>query len=564
MSIIFKPTGSLDVSTDPSVLAQEGDGRTIISGEMQRCKNLRLNENGVAKTRRGTYRYPTQMDPVPNTLIELSGYRFSLGKTIFEDETALETGLSSAEWSAAKYNSYNSTTENIFALNGTDSKRIEHNNVHAWGIEAPSEAPTIVAGASSGLTGDYNAKYTYCRKEGSTVICESDPSPAASAAVTLADESLSVTWDASADAQVTHVRVYRTLTSGSLYYHDQDIAIGTVTVDTDTADASLGDEVETDHDQPPAGTFLIGPNYNGTLFILKDNLVYFSSPKQPEYWPTTYYIEVSTPNRPLQSACFWNSQLYVADKHEIYLITGTGALTFFPVSQSAITGAPSRQGMYPVAGRGIFHVGSDGVYLFNSAKDMKLTAGRYDAIFNGQSVGSMPAVDTVEGSWIIERRDHIFFGYRAAGNVYPRHVIVMDLETSKTSYYDWGIEIPYIAFDEENSRLIALDSNGYVWQLESNTHKTDNGEDISWDIMSKDFTLSTRAHFPRWNKYDVDASNAVGVTGELYLDGVSHQSHTITGDRITKRRLVETGNGERCALRVSGSGTVSIYQVESE
>jgi hypothetical protein len=109
-----------------------------------------------------------------------------------------------------------------------------------------------------------------------------------------------------------------------------------------------------------------------------------------------------------------------------------------------------------------------------------------------------------------------------------------------------------------------VDENGYSWVVEDQTATDDDGTAITWEIRSKDFTLQTRRHFPRWMKYDVDASGADSATGALYLDGVSHQTHTLSSDRDTKRRLVTTGNGKRCSLAISGSGAVEIYAMESE
>ena len=63
-------------------------------------------------------------------------------------------------------------------------------------------------------------------------------------------------------------------------------------------DAALGPELEIDHDRPPLGSFVFGPAYDGTTFIIKDNLLYYSKPKQPEYFPALYYVEVSTPQLP--------------------------------------------------------------------------------------------------------------------------------------------------------------------------------------------------------------------------------------------------------------------------
>lgn len=551
--MIFKPTGTLNVTSDPAII---GDG------DMQRCKNLRLDKNGIALTRDGKTALNSTAITMPEKIVEQSGNRYALGANIYKNESSIASGLGgSAPWDAILYNPYNSTTESIYASNTTYQKRIENTTVYKWGIAAPTVAPTIAVGAGAGLTGDYNAKYSYCRKEGSVVVSESNLSDAAAAAVTLANQSLSVSWTASGDSQVTHVRVYRTLAGGSIYYHDQDVAIGTTTVDTTTADASLGTLAHSDHDEPPAGNILLGPNFNGICFMLKDNRVYHCLSKQPDYWPASYYVEAGSRQRPLKSGCFYNNQLYVASETNLYQIAGSGSQTFFPIPQTgAEGGALSRYGMLTVAKYGIFHVLSDGIYLFNASGDTKITHSQLDTIFRGGDAGPMPAVDDLSNCWLRSFQNKLYFGYAADDNIYPRHVIVYGLSDKKMSYYDWGIEIPITGIDATNKRLMGSDTAGYIWHLENGAMDTG----CAWDIQSREYTLSTRAHFPRWVKYDVNASEASSATGELWLDGSIHQSHTLSEDRSTRRRLVETGNGASCSIRISGSGPVSIYAVESE
>jgi len=566
MGIFWKPYGNLDVSTDPSQLPQSVDssGNSIESGALTRCKNLRLNQEGVAKTRDGSTKLnETAMAVAIGHIVEQGGNRYSMGTIIYRDEVSIGTGYASAAWSSIRYNAFNSTQQNIFALNGSDRIRVYGSTVYQWGITAPAAAPVAAIGTATGLTGAYSAKISYCRKEGSTVVSESNLSPASNT-VNLTDDKLSVTWTDPTDSQITHIRLYRTLAGGLVYFFDQDIAIGVGTIASSTADSALGSLGPTDHDRPPAGTAVIGPNYDGACFILKSNLVHFCAAKQPEYWPPTYYVEAGSIDFPLQAGCFWNGQLYVASKHEIYQIAGTGPQTYFPIAQSALTGARGRYCMLPVKGYGVVHVGLDGLYLFNTASDIKLTQGQFDKIFQGETAGAMPGVGSLDDAWLIQYQNLLYFGYAAATNTYPRHVIVMDLTNKKAVYYDWGQEIPAMCVDHTNERLLGVDSAGYVRYLENPNVTTDDGTAIDWDIQSKDFTLSTRAHFPRWNKYDVDASAATSAQGALMLDDAALHTHILTGTRSTRRRLVETGNGQRCAIRLYGSGLVSIYAVESE
>jgi hypothetical protein len=570
MSIIFKPNGSLNVSSDPSALEQTVDVKgNVGSGEAQQCKNLRFDQDGVARTRFGRSQIGGTVPGFPNFLTEQNGDIYAFGQSISKNATAIGTLFSAGQWSGVQYNAFNSVTKSIFALNGSDRKRVSGSSVYEWGIDAPTIAPDAAVDTGPGLTGNYYFKCTYARYEGTALVAESNPSPI-SAIVSPVDQSITVTLsaallaEAALDSQITHVRLYRTLNNGLIFYYDFAIELPTATGNTTTADSGLGAQVAEDHDRPPAGTFVLGPHYNGILLILKDNRLYFSKTQQPEYVPADNYIEVSPLQKPLISACVWNSQLYVATNHEIYLITGTGSLTFFPIAQAAVTGTRSPQGLYPISGLGIFHIANDGIYLYNTSMDKKVSYARFNRIFQGESVGPVPSVATVERAWIIEYHNKLYFGYRADGDTYPQRAIVYDLETSKVTYYEWGIDIVWVAKDETNDRLLGVTSIGEVWRLENEHNAKDGYSDISWEIMSKDFTSATRPYFPKWLKYDVDVTDTATATGELIMDGVSVKSHAITGSRVVRRRLLPAVNGQRVAMKVSGTGPAAVYTVELE
>ena len=334
------------------------------------------------------------------------------------------------------------------------------------------------------------------------------------------------------------------------------------------ADAILGPEVATDHDRPPLGSFVFGPTFDGTCFIIKDNLLYYCKPKQPEYWPALYYIEVGPPQFPLQTGLVHNGQVYVFSKVAIWRVAGTGDGRFLPYRLDSKTGAQSIKGAVSIAGEGIYHTGQDGIYLFSGQTDRKLTEATLEPIFRGDAVNGMPAISDISTSWIHRFGNYLYFGYQSTGTNYPSNVLKLNLDSGSVEWYVFNdgsdVEIRTVATDDQNKRLLAGDNSGYVRVIDNPSYTDDSGTDISWAVQSKDFTLPTRAHFPRWVKYDIDASGATSVTGELILDGTSHQSHTVTGDRTTKRRLVATGNGQRAAVKISGSGTATIYTAEFE
>lgn len=627
MSIIFSPNGSLDVSKDPSDLPESSDGVNIISGAMVRCKNLRINQQGLTKTRDGSAKLNSTAIGSINWLEIHAGVRYAFASTsIYSDEVSIASDLTSAQWSALQYNSFSDTTQQVFATNGTDRKRISGSTVNEWGISAPTTAPTLFSGAGGGLSGEYGAKYTYVRKVGSTVVAESNPSPAGISKV-LVNQSLAATVDQPTDTQVTHIRLYRTTAGGETYSFAQELPVGNysygyvfdwelsggyetgtgfkfTTADTPHAsenvftweeryrdltntqsetvytvlfgdldstlvDGDLGDLLETDHDRIPTGaTFVFGPAYDGTCFALVGNLLYYCKPKQPEYWPATYFVETGAPQFPLKTGVFHNGQAYVLTKNDIYYVQGTGNGTFFPLPMKAKTGAQGMRGALSIAGKGIYHTGPDGIYLFASGSDIKITEDALEPLFRGETVQGMPGVSEMTTAWLHAFGNNLYFGYKSSGFSFPTNVLVLNLDTNRIAYYTYddgqAMQIRSIATDDSNNRLLIGDHAGYVRVIESASYDDDSDEAIAWEVQSKDFQLPTRKHFPRWVKYDIDASSAVSATGELILDGAVFQSHTITGARDTRRRLVDTGNGNRAAIRISGTGPISIYTAEGE
>jgi hypothetical protein len=595
---------------------------------MVRCKNVRLNERGKGKTRDGSAKLHTTALKNPVWLVEeMAGDRYAFaGSAIYKNETSIKTGLKSAQWAAVQYNSFNDTSDNVFALNGIERKRVEGSTVSEWGIEAPTKAPTIGVGRGGTLNGQYNAKYTYVRKVGSTVVAESNASPAASTAQVLNGQSLAVDVTQPSDSQVTHIRLYRTLTGGAIYYYDQEIAIAVTYVyghtfdweetdeyisgdgyqfttadsthrsencftweelfkdrddsvvdsvmavalgdfDSNTSDSALGTQLHTDHDRPPAGSFVFGPAYDGTCFILNGNKLHYCKPKQPEYWPALYYIEVGAPQFALQTGVFHNGQSYVLSKNEIYYVQGTGDGVFLPLPMKAKTGAQSQGGAISVHGKGIYHTGPDGIYLF-SGTDEKVTEGNLEPIFRGEAVQGLPGVGDITQSWLHVYKNHLYFGYSTSSNKTPQNILVLNLDTNRLAYYVYNdgadIEISSITTDIKNDRIVVGDSQGFVRVIEDKSNTDDSGTAIDWSVQSKDFTLQTRRHFPRWVKYDVDVPTGSTASGELILDDVSHQTHTITGSRNTTRRLVGVGNGNKAATRISGTGPATVYAAEFE
>ena len=145
---------------------------------------------------------------------------------------------------------------------------------------------------------------------------------------------------------------------------------------------------------------------------------------------------------------------------------------------------------------------------------------------------------------------------------YPDNIIELDLSSNKMTYHDYGETFRTVATDFYNRRLLAGDNSGYVWTWHNQDYATDNGSDIAWELQTADFN-ELRKYFPRYVRYDVGVITG-SAAGYVIMDDVSKQTHTLLGDRLTRKRLVTGCTGDRLAVRLSGSGSVDIYGLEIE
>lgn len=254
-----------------------------------------------------------------------------------------------------------------------------------------------------------------------------------------------------------------------------------IIIDDDTPDSSLGTPVDEDHDRPPNGTFVFGPSYTGMCFMTVDNNLYYCREKRPEYWPTDYYLEVGPKDFPLKAGTLHNGQIHVASAIQIWMIPGTSQETFgAPIDMKAITGTLSQRCFLSVSGFGIFHLGNDGLYLYSDSGDQNLTNERFRPIFDGETVGSIPGIDktNISNSWIRTWRNKLYFGYPQLGSTYPDQMIVTDLKTGRAVHYDYGRTFTTLGIDNANDRLLAVDTVGFIWEIEDADATDDNGTAI--------------------------------------------------------------------------------------
>ncbi len=417
-------------------------------------------------------------------------------------------------------------------------------------------------------TTKFQVVYTYCRVVDGVLECESNPSPIAETQI---ESGLWVEWAIPTDTQITHVRIYRSLASWdpdtveAIHYYDSQHAVALGEVALIKRDEELGTAVARDHDRPPLGTQVLGPSFDGVLFIIKDNLLYYSKPNQPEYWPALNYVEASPVQFPIQAGAFIGGQLFIASKIEIYQVQGTGSQSFFPLPIASLAGEQSPHCFCPLKGFGIYHLGRDGLYLFTIGSDSLTTDANFFPTFHDQTINNIPQVNRLylDNCWILPFRGKLFFGYPGDDSEFPDNFLVMDLDTKRSMHFQFPVQFRALTIDKVNERLLAGDADGYEWELECPDWTTDEGTVIAWQVETKEFG-GLRKYFPRYARYDVALTDGATAAGDILLDGVSKQNHPLLTSRQTRKRLVDGCTGDRLAVRISGTGPVEIYGVEVE
>lgn len=139
--------------------------------------------------------------------------------------------------------------DRLYWCNGNEqSRRYDGTNVRDWGCPASNTTPSLSSTASGDLTGDYFYKVTFVYDG----YQESNPSNA-STTVSYSSAQGIITIPVSPDSVCTGRKLYRTKDGGSAYYLAKTISDNTsTTVSDNVADASLGDQLEENHDEPYA------------------------------------------------------------------------------------------------------------------------------------------------------------------------------------------------------------------------------------------------------------------------------------------------------------------------
>lgn len=224
------------------------------------------------------------------------------------------------------------------------------------GIEEPGTASSASVGTgTSGLDGVYQYTYTYYNETDGT---ESQPAPL-SDELTVAGEDVNVTYVASLDPQVTHIKIYRI---GGALLSFQEIAevantSGTYNDTSGDLDTTGGVLATSLNGRPPAGLRYLTESY-GTFFGAVGSKLYFSRDiGNPNYWPEPNYINFEDTITGVKES---GAGVIVCTYYKTYIMTGTNIASFNKQLLSASQGCINYKTMVSLGGEVLF-VSTDGI-----------------------------------------------------------------------------------------------------------------------------------------------------------------------------------------------------------
>lgn len=341
----------------------------------------------------------------------------------------------------------------------------------------------------------------------------------------------------------------------------------------DAADSSLGTEVEEDS-TPPTGGYLSRP-FQERLWLCQDpdypHYLYWSKRFKPEAWPAANYLELSTPDDPIQAFQPFNAVGIAVTKRTKYRITGTSAGTYVAQECPSTRGTPAW--MTVQAGEdGVYFAAKDGIFKTTGFSTDEELSETIRPLFEGEAKHGLLAInwDAAALFSLAIFQGRLYFAYADTSSTTPNMMAVLRLGTNRWQFYQYPGEVgtSSLSHEQDTGKLLMGGHDGRVHEIE--TGSDDNGAGIAMVADSKDFgpvTADTPTgilgrHIFHATKHDVEPPAGGTISADVYVDGALVRTEALTTTRRpVPLRLPTTAQGYRWRMRYryTGTGTARIY-----
>lgn len=350
--------------------------------------------------------------------------------------------------------------------------------------------------------------------------------------------------------------------SGRRGTHLWEISLGYVTTQTNKwafhsskADSALGTAVETDNDPPPEASWAF--EYGGCVFLCRDadnpHYLWYSKRFRPESFPTDQFLEIGSPDDPLQCGVAHAGLAGVFTRRNKHRILGNTISGFVATEAMSRRGTPAPLAV--VAGEhGVIFPARDGVFSTNFvAPDTELSK-EIHPLFIGDTVNEMSpinwdAVTTMAGAtW----KNRYYLAYPSGSNTSPDRIAVLSFDTGKWYFYDHPMRA--LLVEEDVDQLVGGSADGFVYILEDGS--SDAESDISLDVETKNYygesTITKKLFFYFKVKADTDSAT---LSVKFYIDDELVRTVSLTSSNAgALLRLPEGAMGSTWKVKITYTG----------
>ena len=546
------------------------DRLNLADGEVARAINADLHRQpGTALVRLGrSDQFSTSLGDTIRRLAKHNGRRYQLaGTQLYTNQSSILTGLSTNLFTTLQpFRPLGDTTEWVYIADDNIMRKYDGTNVRNWGIIAPTLAPTLALTGGGTLTGDYTYVFTFARVVGSSVVTESDPSPTSSTITASSSFITATITEVSTDPQVTNIRLYRTVASGTTHFFRQqrDNTLGSL-VDDD-ADTTLGAAVETDNEVPNTMSWVT--EFQGHMFLCRDasnpHYLWWSKRFREEVGASNF-LEIGHPSDPLQGALPLAGFLGVFARNTKYRVVGNQTSGFVAIEALSSRGTPAVQAAL-VTARGVIFPARDGLFVTNFLEPDRELTQAIEPLFYEQTVNDYAPIDWNRANEmaLAEYKDRFYFSYPTTdGN---NQLAVFSTDTQQWYFFNYDERYHALYVEEDVDDFIGGGPSGTVAILEDAAATSDAGNDIVMTLEP-----ATRAGQDRfvtklfqYIRADVDAKNGT-INLDVYVNDVLVRTYTITGSRT--RRLLRLppnllGETWRMTLRYTGQEQAAYHGIQ--
>jgi hypothetical protein len=425
-----------------------------------------------------------------------------------------------------------------------------------WGIDIPGGAPTATAqGAATGSLGegDYIYQITYYNADSG----HRSNGNGTDVTVTCVDtDSVELTnIPASADPQVTHIEIWRSIVGGTtLFRHPTRIANGTATFTDSHADASLfSTTLPTDNHRPYTWFDDCHGPHNASMFWItrtqggERGRLYYSAIGRPEAMDG--FVNVSSDDDPLQKIVSWGGQLGVLSESKAYQIIGTN-----PYIAREISGIPGTTRPHTVAAtpQGIIYESEEGVRVSTESGSQLVAYDSVGRLFRGESAGDLTSFSGIVATYA--RDEYLICDQTQA--------LAYNFRTER--WRDTGLDCSALFYSAEVD-IIAGTVSGSVLDVEKDTETTDNTIPIAFRIEPAHIPLDREKIFYVKRLLIDHAPNSQSLTLTPTLDDtdLTATSLTVTSDRVIDEVEIER-IAWRIGARITGNTTAPVEVMRAE